>query len=203
MTHHIIDLLRATVVHYGYWAVAALLLLESAGLPLPGETVLLLASFLAYTEHELQLPWLIVVATLATTLGGELGFALGRHGGRPLIERYQNVFGIRAENMARGERLFARYGPATVFLARFIFGMRVLASLLAGALRMPWRKFAVFNFLGAALWVAAISSAGYLFGGHWNRLVHDLKRFDLVVAIVAVLAAALWWWRNRSRRDAA
>jgi len=180
-----------------------LLLLESAGLPLPGETVLLLASFLAYTEHELQLPWLIVVATLATTLGGELGFALGRHGGRPLIERYQNVFGIRAENMARGERLFARYGPATVFLARFIFGMRVLASLLAGALRMPWRKFAVFNFLGAALWVAAISSAGYLFGGHWNRLVHDLKRFDLVVAIVAVLAAALWWWRNRSRRDAA
>ena len=193
MTHHIIDLLRATVVHYGYWAVAALLLLESAGLPLPGETVLLLASFLAYTEHELKLPWLIVVATLATTLGGELGFALGRHGGRPLIERYQNAFGIRPENMARGERLFARYGPATVFLARFIFGMRVLASLLAGALRMPWRKFALFNFLGAALWVAAISSAGYLFGGHWNRLVHDLKRFDLVVAIVVVLAAILWW----------
>lgn len=203
MTHHIIDLLRAAVVHYGYWAVAALLLLESAGLPLPGETVLLLASFLAYTEHELKLPWLIVVATLATTLGGELGFALGRHGGRPLIERYQNAFGIRPENMARGERLFARYGPATVFLARFIFGMRVLASLLAGALRMPWRKFALFNFLGAALWVAAISSAGYLFGGHWNRLVHDLKRFDLVVAIVVVLAAILWWWRNRSRRDAA
>ena len=201
MTHHIIDLLRAAVVHYGYWAVAALLLLESAGLPLPGETVLLLASFLAYTEHELRLPWLIVVATLATTLGGELGFALGRHGGRPLIERYQNAFGIRPENIARGERLFARYGPATVFLARFIFGMRVLASLLAGALRMPWRKFALFNFLGAALWVAAISSAGYLFGGHWNRLVHDLKRFDLAVAIVAVLGATLWWWRNRSRRN--
>jgi membrane protein DedA with SNARE-associated domain len=203
MTHHIIDLLRATVVHYGYWAVAALLLLESAGLPLPGETVLLLASFLAYTEHELKLPWLIVVATLATTLGGELGFALGRHGGRPLLERYQNVFGIRAENMARGERLFARYGPATVFLARFIFGMRVLASLLAGALRMPWRKFVLFNFLGAALWVAAISSAGYLFGGHWNRLVHDLKRFDLAVAIVVVLAATLWWWKRRSRRNVA
>jgi membrane-associated protein len=201
MNHHLIDLLRATVVHYGYWAVAALLLLESAGLPLPGETVLLLASFLAYTEHELRLPWLIVVATLATTLGGEVGFALGRHGGRPLIERYQNVFGIRAENIARGERLFARYGSATVFLARFIFGMRVLASLLAGALRMPWRKFALFNFLGAALWVAAISSAGYLFGGHWNRLVHDLKRFDLAVAIVVVLAATLWWWRTRSRRN--
>src|ERR1700689_4280347 len=116
MTHHTLELLRGAVVHHGYWAVAVLLLLESAGLPLPGETVLLLASFLAYTEHELQLPWLIVVATLATTLGGELGFALGRHGGRPLLDRYQNAFGIRAENMARGEHLFARYGPATVFL---------------------------------------------------------------------------------------
>src|ERR1700685_2114430 len=115
MTHHIIDLLRAAVVHHGYWAVAALLLLESAGLPLPGETVLLLASFLAYTEHQLPPPWLIVVATLATTFGGELGFALGRHGGRPLLERYQNVFGIRPENMARRERLFPRFRPATVF----------------------------------------------------------------------------------------
>ena len=201
MNHHLIDLLRATVVHYGYWAVAALLLLESAGLPLPGETVLLLASFLAYTEHELQLPWLIVIATLATTAGGELGFALGRHGGRPLLERYQNFFGIRAESMARGERLFARYGSPTVFLARFIFGMRVLASLLAGTLRMPWRKFALFNFLGAALWAAAISSAGYLFGGHWNRLIHDLKRFDLAVAIVVALAAILWWWKTRTGRN--
>lgn len=201
MNHHLIDLLRAAVVHYGYWAVAALLLLESAGLPLPGETVLLLASFLAYTEHELQLPWLIVIATLATTAGGELGFALGRHGGRPLLERYQNFFGIRAENMARGERLFARYGCPTVFLARFIFGMRVLASLLAGTLRMPWRKFALFNFLGAALWAAAISSAGYLFGGHWNRLASDLKRFDLAVAIVAALAAILWCWKTRTGRN--
>jgi membrane protein DedA with SNARE-associated domain len=203
MTHQIIELLRGAVVHYGYWAVAALLLLESAGLPVPGETILLLASFLAYSEHELKLPWVIVVATVATTLGGELGFALGKNGGRPLIERYQNVFGIRAENIARGERLFDRYGPATVFLARFIFGMRVLASLLAGALRMPWRKFALYNFLGAALWVGAICSAGYLFGGHWNRFVHDLKRFDLAVAIMAAVGALLWWWRNRRRGDVA
>jgi membrane protein DedA with SNARE-associated domain len=203
MAHHIIELLRSAVVHYGYWAVAALLLLESAGLPLPGETVLLLASFLAYTEHELRLPWLIAVATVATTLGGELGFALGRNGGRPLIERYQNVFGIRTEDVARGERLFDRYGSATVFLARFIFGMRVLASLLAGALCMPWRKFVLYNFLGAAVWVGAICSAGYLFGGHWERLVHDLKRFDLAVAIVVVAVALLWWLRNRSRRDVA
>jgi membrane protein DedA with SNARE-associated domain len=201
MNQHLIDLLRGAVVHHGYWAVAVLLLLESAGLPLPGETVLLLASFLAFSEHELQLPWIIVVGIVATTLGGELGFALGRNGGRPLIERYQHIFGIRRESIARGERLFDRYGPATVFLARFLFGMRVLASLLAGALHMPWRKFVLYNFLGAALWVTAICSAGYLFGGHWGRLIHDLKRFDLVVLIVVVAAALFFWWRRRSRPD--
>ena len=203
MSHHIFDLLRGALVHYGYWAVAVMLLLESAGLPLPGESILLLASFLAYSEHELQLPWVIVVGTLATTVGGELGFALGRHGGRPLIERYREVFCIRAESVARGERVFDRYGPATVFLARFIFGMRVLASLLAGVLQMPWQKFSLFNFLGAAVWVSAICGAGYLFGGHWGRLAHDLKRFDLAVAIAVAAGALWWWWRNRSRRDVA
>ena len=201
MTHHTLDLLRGALVHYGYWAVAALLLLENAGLPLPGETILLLASFLAYSERELALPWVIVVGTVATTLGGELGFALGRRGGRPLIERYRHVFSIGAESVARGERLFDRYGPATVFLARFIFGMRVLASLLAGALHMPWRKFVLFNFLGAAVWVTAICGAGYLFGGHWGRLAHDLKRFDLAVVIVLVVGGLLLWWRNRSGRN--
>jgi membrane protein DedA with SNARE-associated domain len=201
MTHHVFDLLRGAVVHYGYWAVAVLLLLESAGVPLPGESILLLASFLAFSEHELQLPWVIVVGILATTAGGELGFALGRHGGRPLIERYRHIFSIRAETVARGDRLFERYGAATVFLARFIFGMRVLAALLAGALRMPWRKFALYNFVGAAVWVTGICGAGYLFGGHWGRLAHDLKRFDLAVAIVVVGAGLLVWWRNRRERD--
>jgi membrane-associated protein len=200
MTHHIFDLLRSALVHYGYWAVAAVLLLENAGLPLPGETVLLLASFLAYSEHELQLPWVIAVGVLATTVGGEFGFALGRHGGRPLIERYRHVFHIGADTVARGDRLFERYGAATVFLARFLFGMRVLASLLAGALHMPWRKFVLFNFLGAVAWVTAICCAGYLFGGHWGRLMHDLKRFDIAVAVVVVMGVLVFWWRGRRVR---
>jgi membrane protein DedA with SNARE-associated domain len=197
MPHHIVNLLRDALVHYGYWGIAAMLLLESAGLPLPGETILLLASFLAYSEHELRFPWVIVVGIVATTLGGELGFAFGRHGGRPLIERYQHVFSIRAESVARGERLFERYGAATVFLARFLFGMRVLASLLAGALHMPWRKFVLFNFLGASVWVTLICGAGYSFGRHWGRLAYDLRRFDLAVSIAVVVGVLGWWWRSR------
>jgi len=158
---------------------------------------LLLASFLAYSEQELRFPWIIAVGIVATTLGGEFGFALGRHGGRPLIERYRHVFAIRAATVARGDRLFERYGAVTVFLARFIFGMRVLAALLAGAHRMPWRKFVLFNFLGAAVWVTAICGAGYMFGGHWGRLAHDLRRVDLAVAIVIVVVIVGLWWRSR------
>jgi membrane protein DedA with SNARE-associated domain len=198
MTRHIFDLLRGALVHHGYWAVAGLLLAENVGVPFPGETVLLLASFLAYSEHELQLPWIIVVGVVAATVGGEIGFALGRYGGRPLIERYRHVFFVRAETVERGDRLIERYGAATVFVARFIVGLRVITALLAGALRMPWRKFTVVNFLGAAVWVSTICGVGYLFGGHVGRLVHDLKRFDLAIVIVVVAGALLVWWRSRS-----
>src|SRR5579864_3333239 len=95
MTQSIFDFLRNAVVHYGYWAVGVALLLENAGVPVPGETILLLASFLAFSEHELQLPWIIVVATIAATLGDNLGFALGYYGGRPLLVRYQSIFRIQ------------------------------------------------------------------------------------------------------------
>ena len=143
MTHSILDLLRNAVVQYGYWAVGAALLLENAGIPVPGETILLLASFLAYSEHDLRLPWIILVATVAATLGDNLGFALGYYGGRPLLLRYQSLFRIKQTSIQRGEDLFAKYGATTVFFARFVFGMRILAGPMAGVLRMSWRRFLV------------------------------------------------------------
>ena len=135
MTHNILDFLRGALVHYGYWAVAAALLLENAGLPVPGETVLLLASFLAYTEHDLQLKFIILVGTVAATLGDNLGYAAGHYGGRPLLERYRSLFRVSDKAMARGEGLFARYGSLTILFARFVFGMRVIAGPVAGVLR--------------------------------------------------------------------
>jgi membrane protein DedA with SNARE-associated domain len=200
MTHSILDLLRSSVVHYGYWAVGGALLLENAGLPLPGETILLLASFLAFSEHDLQLPWIVVVATIAATLGDNLGYALGHQGGRPLLQRYQSIFAIQEKTLARGEDLFARYGALTVFFARFVVGLRIIAGPLAGVLRMPWRKFVVFNFMGAALWVTMISTAGYVFGQHWGRLERLVKRFDLVLGVLAVIAAVYLWWRSRREK---
>jgi membrane-associated protein len=200
MTHSILDFLRNAVVHYGYWAVGAALLIENAGIPVPGETMLLLASFLAFSQHELQLPWIIVVGTIAATLGDNIGFALGYYGGRPVLERYRTAFRIQDATLARGEELFARYGAVTIFFARFVFGMRIVAGPLAGVLRMPWRKFTVFNFLGAAVWVTAISGAGYLFGQHLGRLERDIRRFDVVAAILVLVGLGLLWWRNRRER---
>jgi membrane protein DedA with SNARE-associated domain len=197
MAHSILEMLRAALLHYGYWALAVTLLLENAGVPLPGETILLLASFLAYSEHALRLPWIIGVATVAATVGDNLGFALGHYGGRPLLHRYQSIFRIQQKILTRGETLFARYGAATVFVARFVFGMRIIAGPLAGVLRMRWQKFVIANFLGAALWVTVISCAGYLFGQHWNRLVDSVKRLDITVAILLLLVVVYLWWRGR------
>jgi len=203
MTHSIFDLLRSAIVQYGYWAVGGALLLENAGIPVPGETILLLASFLAYSEHDLRFSWILVVGTIAATLGDNLGFALGYHGERPLLARYQSIFKIQKSTLDRGERLFERYGSLTIFFARFVFGMRIIAGPMAGVLRMPWKRFLLVNFLGAALWVTVISSVGYFFGRHWEKLEQGMKRFDVAVAIIVLLLAAFLWWRNRRSRTRA
>jgi len=196
---HISHWLRAFIADYGYWAVALALLGESAGVPIPGEITLLLASFLAYSEHQLHLGWIIVVATAAGTLGGYLGYALGHYGGRPLLDRYQSVFRMRPATLQRGEEIFSRYGAAAIFSSRFIFGLRVFAGPLAGVLRMRWRDFALFNFLGAAAWATVIAGAGYLFGQHWRSLMRTMQRFNIAVLIVAVAVILYWWWRYRRR----
>jgi membrane protein DedA with SNARE-associated domain len=196
MTDHILELLRGALAEYGYWAVAVVLLLENTGLPVPGETVLLLASVLAYSRHELQLPWIIFVGTVAAALGDNLGYLVGYYGGRPLLERYRNVLRVPAATLERGENLFSRYGSVTVLFARFVFGVRVIAGPLAGVLRMHWRRFVVFNLLGAWLWVTTISLVGFFFGSHWNQLMHFMS-FDLVLAGALVLAVFVIWWRGR------
>jgi membrane protein DedA with SNARE-associated domain len=200
---HISHFLRAFIADYGYWAVALALLWESAGIPVPGEITLLLASFVAYSEHRLHLGWIIVVATAAAALGGNLGYAIGQYGGRPLLERYQSVFRISPATLKRGEEMFARYGAIAIFFARFVFGMRVFAGPLAGVLRMRWRVFTLFNFLGAAAWVSFIAGAGYLFGQHWRDLLRAMQRFNLAVLVVAAFVTLYLWWRYRRQNPPA
>ena len=198
MASHFFELLRLYFREYGYWTVAIVLLLENAGIPVPGETALLFAGFLAFSEHQLQLRYIILLGIVAATLGDNLGYYLGLRGGRPLLMRYRRLFRIRQSTIEKGEEVFRRHGAVTIFFARFIFGMRIIAGPLAGALRMPWKRFLLFNFLGAAVWVTVIASAGFAFGTQWDRLLIILDRINLIAIMAAALLALFFWIRYRA-----
>lgn len=200
MAEWFLQLLRGYFDQYGYWTVAVALLLENAGIPIPGETVLLFASFLAYSERALSLPWIILVGTVAATLGDNLGYAAGRRGGRPLLNRYKHFFHISDRTVERGERMFARYGSAAIFFARFIFGLRIIAGPLAGVLHMRWKQFALFNFLGAGVWVTVIALVGYFFGSQWDHVVRVLKEVDTGILVAAAGLILILWLRHRRRK---
>jgi LPXTG-motif cell wall-anchored protein len=194
--------IRQFLVHWGYWGVAAFLLLENAGVPLPGETVLLLASVLAFKSHELRLPWIIVVGTIACTAGDNIGYLIGSAGGRPLLERWKNFFRVKDEHIHSAEELLHRYGPVAIFFARFIAGARIVAGPLAGVLRMHWKTFALFNFLGALTWVTVIASLGYLFGSQLDRLLATVKNVELAFLILLLIGLAVYLWRRKKRNSA-
>jgi len=197
----IFEILRGYFDNYGYWTLFFALMLENAGLPLPGETILLFASFLAFSERQLHLPCIIAMGIVACTLGDNLGYSIGRRGGRPLLDRYAHLLRIRKQTIEKGENLFARYGNLTVFVARFVFGMRIIAGPLAGVLRMPWSRFVLFNFLGAATWVTVIAVLGYLFGEHWGQLTKTLGRVNLVLALLAAWVGLFLYRRYRAKRE--
>jgi membrane protein DedA with SNARE-associated domain len=203
MSAHILQLLQGYFGRYGYWTVAVALLLENAGVPVPGETVLLLAGFLTYSQHHFRLPWVIAVGVAAATAGDNVGYLIGRFGGRRLLERYRRFFHVSEAYIAQGERLFEKHGAVTVFFARFVFGMRIITGPLAGVLRMHWRKFGLFNFLGAAAWVTAVACAGYFFGTQWQRLVRWVGDVDILAAIIVALVVAAVIWRARRSQTAA
>ena len=196
---HLHELLRKYFAEYGYWTIAVILLLENAGIPLPGETTLLFAAFLAFSEHRLTLWGIIIVGVIACTIGDNVGYWIGYRGGRPLLERQRRIFRISEEHLRRGEQFFARYGNVTVLFARFVFGMRIIAGPLAGVLKMPWKKFVLFNFLGAVLWVSVVACLGYFFGSRWEWLMTEMEDFQFVLAAIAVIALLVLWRRERRR----
>jgi membrane protein DedA with SNARE-associated domain len=197
---HIFELLRRHFAEHGYLTVAVVLLLENAGIPLPGETTLLFAAFLAFSEHRLTLFGIIIVGVIACTIGDNIGYWIGHRGGRPLLEHQRRIFRVSDEHLARGERFFVRYGSFTVFFARFVFGMRIIAGPLAGVLRMPWKKFVLFNFLGAAVWVSVVASLGYFFGSRWQIVTEQLEYVE--IGLIGVLLLILAIRRKRLQKVA-
>jgi membrane-associated protein len=200
--HWLVDFLKHALETWGYWAVLVALLCENAGLPLPGETILIFASFLAYEGEALQIHWIIVIGIVACTTGDNIGYWIGHHGGRPLLERWKRFFRIDDEDIAKGERFLQRRGWFAIFIARFIAGMRIVAGPMAGVLLMPWKKFFTANFCGAAVWVTTIALAGYAFGSQEDRLLALIDRLNIFVFVIVVLIAWYLWRRHlRKWRD--
>lgn len=197
---HVLGVVREYFQHYGYWTIALMLLLENAGVPAPGQMTLLFASCLSSSQHELRLSIIVVVGVAAAVLGTNAGYALGYFGGRLVLERYLHIFHISEATTQRAEDFFIKHDALSIFSAKFIDGMREIAGPLAGTFRMPWRRFLLFNFLGAAAWVTATVILGSLFGRHMDRALRVMGSANLAIPVMALSAAACWWWkRHRSR----
>ena len=171
----------------GYPVLFGLVLGESAGLPLPGETALLTAGVLAGAGH-LSLPLVVAVAIAAAVTGDTLGYWLGRRGGRAVLTHRGPFAAVRAHALERGERFFDRHGAKTVFLGRFVPGVRVVAAVLAGAAAMPWPRFAIYNVSGAFVWASLVGGLASLVG---PTVAAALWIAALGAAVAAGLVAAL------------
>lgn len=177
-----------------YAALALLVFLESAGLPLPGETALIAAAFAA-ARGSVSLPLVVMIAAISGILGDNLGYYLGRRFGRSWLDRRLRWVLVSA-SLERVDAFYARFGPAAVALARFVAGVRVLAAFTAGVAHMRWRTFLTYNILGATLWATVVGAFGFALGRGYGQLPRDVGHAAFIV-IAAIGAALLLAWITR------
>lgn len=192
----LVGIVQHALIRWGYLALAAALLGESAGFPLPGETVLMLASFLSYKTTRLSLAPLILIGISAAVLGDNVGFWVGRRFGRRLLTWLKRRFHMDEEIAVATDQI-RRHGGMTVFWARYIFGLRTIAGPVAGALGMEWKQFLFFNFLGASTWVTAIAMTGFAFGTRFQSLFDYIEKASWGVSGGLVLIGYILWRREK------
>jgi membrane protein DedA with SNARE-associated domain len=192
--------LEPTLNRFGYLALG-LVFLEDFGVPVPGETVLIVSAIYAGTGR-LSI-WLVaVIAFVAAILGDNVGFAIGHFGGRPLAERYGKYIFLTPQRLDKAASFFDRHGGKVIVIARFVEGLRQANGIIAGITGMHWTRFVPFNMLGAALWVAVWVSIGYFSGSHINSIYDTATRYELYFAIVVGLVILVfvglrvWHWRR-------
>ena len=189
----------------GYPAVTLFVLIESAGIPVPGESIVLLASFTAATDHQLQLPIIIACAAAGAIIGDNIGYVIGRVGGRAIVERFGKYFFLKPHHLDQAERFFARQGEKAVFFGRFFALLRIWAAFLAGMNRMRWSKFLLYNAAGGIVWATLAGLTGYTAG----NLLHSFGQLDqiegtlawITVGTIAVLALGWMLWRHRRKKS--
>jgi membrane-associated protein len=185
----------------GYPLLFVVVMSEAGGVPVPGETALITAAVLA-SQGKLQIEFVIVVAAAAAIVGDNLGYLIGRKGGRWLLERPGAFHRQRSEVLRVGEPFFRLHGPKAVFFGRFVLGLRVWASWLAGATRMHWRSFVLWNALGGITWATAIGLIGYFLGHSAGNAIETFGLYGLAAVALAIISGLILHRRHRRSHPA-
>lgn len=186
----------------GYPLLFVLVLAESSGVPVPGETGLITAGILA-SSGKMSIPLVIAIAAAAAIVGDNIGYLIGRKGGRWALERPGAFERQRREVLLIGEPFFLRHGPKAVFFGRFILGLRVWASWLAGATRMRWTSFLFWNALGGICWATAVGLVAYFLGRSASNAIQTFGLYGLVAAVLALVGFFVMHRRMRRARERA
>ena len=182
---------------YGYWALAFVIGLESIGVPLPGETVLVMASMHAGHRGESVVP-VIAAAIAGAIIGDNIGFYLGRELGFPFLVRFGRYLGITDSRIKLGQYLFMRHGAKVVFFGRFFAILRCLAAFLAGVNQLSWPRFLVANGAGAVVWATIFGLGAYFFGRQFTLVIGPLSLAAFALGAIAVIGASLYLWRHEA-----
>jgi membrane protein DedA with SNARE-associated domain len=171
---------------------------ESSGMPVPGETGLITAAAIA-SRGNLDIALVIPIAAAGAIVGDNIGYLIGRKGGRWLMERPGRLRRQRMQALALGEPFFERHGPKAVFFGRFLLGLRVWASWLAGLTRMPWRSFLLWNALGGICWATAIGLIAYFLGTAASNAIETFGIYGLIGLVIAAGGGFVIHRRHRRR----
>jgi membrane-associated protein len=185
-------------MHLGYLIVFAFVGIESAGVPVPGETALITAGVLSH-RGQFSIELVILVAAAASIIGDNVGYVIGRTGGRRLLERPGFLEEHRRAVLTKGEPFFARHGPKAVFLGRWIAGLRIAAAWLAGINRMPWPVFLFWNALGGIAWATSVGLLAYYLGPTAERVFKAAGIVGISAAVLLIAAFATWRRFHRRR----
>src|SRR4030081_1490052 len=191
--------LDSVLASYGLLAVFFFVGIESIGIPVPGEPMLVPAAIYAGTTGRLSIFWVIVASSAGAIVGDNIGYVIGRTGGYRLLKRYGRYVRLEENRLRLGQYLFNKHGPKVVFFGRFISVLRIFAAFLAGVNRMHWRQFLIFNAAGGIIWSTLYGPAAYLLGQQLLRLSGPVDLVLAIVGVVLIIAAIVFLRRNEAR----
>jgi membrane protein DedA with SNARE-associated domain len=197
--------LQGYVSEYGYWAIFGAILLEDFGVPIPGETALIVGSVFA-GQGKLNIVWVLVLGFLGAVIGDNIGYAIGRFGGRRLTLKYGQFIFITHERLGRAESFFHKYGAIVVAVARFIEILRQLNGLAAGVVNLNWWRFLIFNIIGAAAWVCFWGMIFYFLGEEFGNVISRYLFYFVLglFGVITIGGITLWLfrhWKNKQNEQ--